>query len=180
MKTKTARTGASAAALLMALFAAPGAMNSARGGTGAPPDSGTAADDAAIRHVVAGFSDGWNSHDARAMCVSLADDVEWVSWRGEVTHSRKEVEDQHIALFAGLYKNTRRTDTVKSIRYFTPELASVDNYWTMTGAKARDGADWPYREGYVDYMMVKRNGRWVIVAAHTADFNAKAPSPASR
>jgi hypothetical protein len=55
----------------------------------------------------------------------------------------------------------------------------VDNYWTMTGAKTRDGADWPYREGYVNYLMAKRNGRWVIIVSHTADFNAKAPNSAS-
>jgi uncharacterized protein (TIGR02246 family) len=179
VETKAMRSAASAMAVLIALLAAPWAIGCARAATGAAAHSGTAADDAAIKQVVAGFSDGWNNHDARAMCASLADDVEWVSWRGEVTHSRKEVEDQHIALFAGLYKNTRRTDTVKSVRYFTPELASVDNYWSMTGAKARDGADWPYREGYVNYMMAKRNGRWVIVAAHTADFNAKTPSAAA-
>ena len=151
----------------------------ADGAAGKPADSGNTADDAAIRQVVAGFSNGWNTHDAHAMCVSLADDVQWVSWRGEVVHTRKEVEDQHATLFTGLYKNTHRTDTVKSIRYLTPELASVDNYWSMTGAKTRDGADWPYREGYVNYLMAKRNGRWVIIVSHTADFNAKAPTSAS-
>jgi uncharacterized protein (TIGR02246 family) len=143
-------------------------------------DSGAAADDAAIKQVVSGFSDGWNSHDAHSMCLSLAEDVQWVNWRGEVLHTRKDVEDQHATLFSGLYKNTHRTDTVKAIRYFTPELASVDNYWSMTGAKARDGADWPYREGYVNYLMAKRDGHWVILVSHTADFNAKAPNSASR
>jgi uncharacterized protein (TIGR02246 family) len=168
-------------AILIALLAIPLlAISLAPAAAGKPADSGTAADEAAIKQVVAGFSDGWNSHDAHAMCVSLVDDVQWVNWRGEVVHSRKEVEDQHATLFAGLYKNTHRTDTVKSIRYLTPELVSVDNYWTMTGAKTRDGADWPYREGYVNYLMAKRNGRWVIIVSHTADFNAKAPSPASR
>ncbi len=168
-------------AILIALLAIPLlAISLARAAAGKPADSSTAADEAAIKQVVAGFSDGWNSHDAHAMCVSLVDDVQWVNWRGEVVHSRKEVEDQHATLFAGLYKNTHRTDTVKSIRYLTPELVSVDNYWTMTGAKTRDGADWPYREGYANYLMAKRNGRWVIIVSHTADFNAKAPSPASR
>jgi uncharacterized protein (TIGR02246 family) len=167
-------------AILIGLLAMPLAIGLARGAAGKPADSGTAAEDAAIKQVVAGFTDGWNSHDAHAMCVSLADDVQRVNWRGEAVHSRKEVEDQHVTLFAGLYKNTHRTDSVKAIRYLTPELVSVDNYWTMTGAKTRDGADWPYREGYVNSLMVKRNGRWVIIVSHTADFNAKAPSPVSR
>ena len=172
MKTRTARP----AALLIALFLAPLALIAALGAAAKPADAGNAGDDAAIKQIVAGFSQGWNNHDARSMCASLADDVQWVNWRGEAVHSRKEVEDQHEMLFSGLYKNTHRTDTVKSVRYFTPELASVDSYWSMTGAKTRDGADWPYREGYVTYLMAKRNGRWTIIVSHTADFNAKAPA----
>ena len=164
-----------AKAILIVLFVAPLSISLARGDSGKSAESVSAADEAAVKQVVAGFSNGWNSHDAHSMCMSLADDVEWVNWRGEAVHTRKEVEDVHTELFAGLYKNTHRTDTVKSIRYLTPELVSVENYWSMTGAKKRDGSDWPYREGYVNYLMAKRNGRWVIIISHTADFNAKAP-----
>jgi uncharacterized protein (TIGR02246 family) len=139
-------------------------------------DVAHSADNKLLTQVVAGFSNGWNSHDAHAMCASLAADVHWVSWRGEVSSSRKKVEDQHTVLFAGLYKNTHRTDTVKSIHYLTPELASVDDFWTMTGAKTRAGEDWPYRAGCVNFTMTKRAGRWIVIAAHTADFNAKAPA----
>jgi uncharacterized protein (TIGR02246 family) len=162
-------------AVVIVFLAAPLAIGLARAAADNPGNSGAPEDEAAIKHVVAGFSDGWNSHDAHAMCASLADDVQWVSWRGDVTPSRKQVEDDHATLFAGLYKNSHRTDTVKAIRYLTPELASVDNYWSMTGAKMRDGSDWPYRAGYVNFLMAKRGGRWVIIVSHTADFNAKAP-----
>jgi uncharacterized protein (TIGR02246 family) len=156
----------------------PFALNVARSAAAKPAESMAAADEAAIQQVVAGFSDGWNSHDAHAMCLSLAEDVQWVNWRGEAVHSRKEVEDEHARLFAGLYKDTHRTDTVKSMRNLASDLVSVDNYWSMTGAKKRDGSDWPYREGYVNYLMAKRNGRWMIIVSHTADFNAKAPGSA--
>ena len=143
---------------------------------GAPDDDARSSDDTAVREVVAGFSAGWNSHDARAMCASLADDVQWVSWRGEVFPSRKRVEDEHAMLFADLYKNTHRIDIVKSIHYLGPALASVDDYWTMTGARTRDGADWPYRAGYASFLMAKRGERWIVIASHVADFNAKAPA----
>ena len=102
-----------------------------------------------------------------------------MNWRGEALHTRKDVEDQHATLFSGLYKNTHRTDAVKAIRNLAPDLVSVDNYWSMTGSKQRDGSDWPYREGYVSYLMAKRNGHWVIIVSHTADFNAKAPGTSS-
>lgn len=137
------------------------------------------ADEDAINKIVAGFDEGWNRHDAKTMCEGLADNVEWVSWRGEVTQSRKQVEDQHSTLFANLYKNSHRADSVKAIHFLSPELASVDDFWTMTGAKKRDGSDWPYRAGYVNFLMVKRNGRWIIIESHTADFDAKAPSAAA-
>ena len=165
---------------LAALLVIPLMMITSRTLAARPADSADDADEAAIKQVVAGFSNGWNTHDAHAMCLSLADDVEWVSWRGEVMRTRKGVEDQHAGLFAGLYKNSHRTDTVKAIRYLGPDLVSVDNYWSMTGAKKRDGSDWPYREGYVNYLMAKREGRWVIIVSHTADFNATSPGSASK
>jgi uncharacterized protein (TIGR02246 family) len=161
-------------AILIMMLATPLTIRLAR--AGAADDAARSGDDAAVREVVAGFSNGWNSLDAHAMCVSLAEDVQWVNWRGEALGTRKEVEEEHAKLFAGLYKNTHRTDTVKSIRYLGPELVSVDNYWVMTGARTRDGADWPYRAGYANFLMAKRDGRWVVIVSHTADFNAKAPA----
>lgn len=139
-------------------------------------DSANSREDAAIKEVVAGFSKGWNTHDAHSMCASLADDVEWVNWRGEPLGTRQAVEDEHAKLFADLYKNTHRTDVVKTIRYINPQLAAVDDYWTMTGARKRDGSDWPYRAGYSNFLMAKRGGRWIVIVSHTADFNAQAPA----
>src|SRR5262245_59731646 len=162
------------AAILLAMVVAPLMTRVAL--SSATNNSDRDGDDAAIRQIVAGFSDGWNRHDARAMCSSVAEDVRWVSWRGEITESRKAVEENHAMLFADLYKNTHRADVVKSIRYLGPELASVDDFWTMTGARTREGADWPYRAGYASFLMAKRGDRWMIVVSHTADFNAKAPA----
>src|SRR6476660_583053 len=101
--------------ILILLFAMPFAAGSARAAT--TDDSAGSSEDAAIKQVVAGFSNGWNTHDAHSMCASLADDVEWVNWRGEPLGTRQGVEDEHARLFADLYKNTHRTDTVKTIRY---------------------------------------------------------------
>jgi uncharacterized protein (TIGR02246 family) len=161
-------------AILILLFATPLAIGLAR--ASAADDSANSGEDAALKQVVAGFSNGWNTHDAHAMCASLADDVQWVNWRGEELGTRQGVEDEHTKLFADLYKNSRRNDTVKSIRYLNAELAVVDDYWTMTGARKRDGSDWPYRAGYSNFLMAKRNGRWIVIVSHTADFNATAPA----
>ena len=82
------------------------------------------------------------------MCVSLADDVQWVNWRGEPLGTRQAVEDEHARLFADLYKNyaSHRRGEVHPATS-APNSPSVDDYWTMTGARKRDGSDWPYRAG---------------------------------
>jgi len=164
MKTRVAKS----ASITMLSLVACLALAKATAVAGRPATSASGAE-------VAGISAGWNNHDAHAMCASLADDVLWVNWRGEPQQSRREVEDLHAMLFAGIYANTHRTDVVKSIRTLAPGVVSVDDYWSMTGAKTRDGADWPYREGYVNYLMAKRKAGWVVIVSHTADFNAKAP-----
>jgi uncharacterized protein (TIGR02246 family) len=156
------------------VFMMPAAIGFA--GAAAADDPASGPSDAAIKEVVAGFSNGWNTHDAHTMCASLADDIEWVNWRGEPLGSRQAVEDEHAKLFADLYKNTHRTDVVKTIHYINPELAAVDDYWTMTGARKRDGSEWPYRAGYSNFLMAKRGGRWIVIVSHTADFNAQAPA----
>jgi uncharacterized protein (TIGR02246 family) len=174
MKTRRTKLAARFLVILALLFVMPLATGLAR--AAATDDSASSNEDASVKQVVAGFSNGWNTHDAHAMCASLADDVQWVNWRGEPLGTRQAVEDEHAKLFADLYKNTRRTDVVKSIRYLSPELAVVDDYWTMTGARKRDGSDWPYRAGYSNFVMAKRGGLWIVIVSHTADFNAQAPA----
>jgi uncharacterized protein (TIGR02246 family) len=104
--------------------------------------------------------------------------IQWVAWSGGAVNSRQAVVNMHLRAFSGDFKDTHRSDTVKSIHYLGPDLASVDDYWTMTGAKKGDGSDWPYRAGYVNFVMAKRNGRWLVSISHSADFNAQAPPAA--
>ena len=63
------------------------------------------------------------------------------------------------------------------VRFLTPEIASVEDDWTMTGSKNSDGSDWAYREGYIDFLMTKQNGRWLVAVSHVADFNVKPVPP---
>ena len=69
-------------------------------------------------------------------------------------------------------KDSLRTDTVKSIRFFTPELAAVDAETVITGTKAADGSDIPPRKGLMIVMVTKQNGRWLIGTFHEAEYPA--------
>jgi uncharacterized protein (TIGR02246 family) len=124
----------------------------------------------AIKQVIADLSNGFNSHDAHAVAMMFAEDCDFTNMRGASHHGRKELEEFFTMLLAGPLKNVHRTDSVKSVRLLTPEIASVDGFWEMTGTKAADGSDNPLRKGLFDYVVTKQNGRWFITIFHESDF----------
>jgi uncharacterized protein (TIGR02246 family) len=129
------------------------------------------ADTAAIKQTVAAFADTWNSHDAHGVAMHYVEDGDFSSIKGEPSHGRKELEDHYTTIFSTFLKNAHTTDTVKSIRFLGPDIASVDIDWQMTGAKTRDGQDAPNRKGLLTWIVSKQhNGQWMITIYHESAF----------
>jgi uncharacterized protein (TIGR02246 family) len=133
------------------------------------------ADSAAIKQSVAAFSDAWNRHDARAVTMRYVEDGDFSSTQGIPSHGAKELEEHYNSIFGTFLKNAHRTDTVRSIRFLSPSMVSVDIDWQMTGAKTPDGADAPPRKGLLNWVMTKQNGEWMITIYHESLFT---PPPA--
>ncbi len=125
------------------------------------------ADTAAIKQTVAAFADAWNSHDARAVAMRYVEDGDFSSIKGEASHGRKELEDHYTMIFTTFLKNAHTTDTVRSIRFLAPDLASVDIDWLVTDPNAPGGV---LRKGLLTWMLSKRNGQWMIVIYHEQSF----------
>src|SRR5271169_2453749 len=109
----------------------------------------TEADSTAVKQVVANYDNAFNQHDARAVGALFAEEGDFTNMRGSSRHGRKDIEQNYGNLFAGGLKSSHRTDTVKNVRFLTPEIAQVDADWEMTGTKAADGSDSPARKGYL-------------------------------
>lgn len=124
----------------------------------------------AIKQVVAGYSEAFNHHDAEATANLFAEDADFTNLRGVYRHGRKEIEQTFVTLYAGVLKNARRTDTVKNVRFLTPEIAVMDDLWEIEGSAAADGSGNSARKGLFDWVLTKTNGRWVITAFHEAEF----------
>ena len=129
-------------------------------------------DSAAIKQAVADFSEAFNHHDAHATAASFTEDAELTNLRGISNHGRKEIEEHYASIYAGFLKNAHRTDSVRSIRFVTPEIVLVDTEWEMTGSKAPDGSniDLPLRKGLLDWVMTKQNSKWLISVFHETEF----------
>ena len=104
--------------------------------------------------------------------MTFSEDADFINMTGRHSHGRPDIEKWFLGLFQGNLKTAQRTDTVKSIRYFTPELAEVDADTVITGTNAADGAVVPPRKGLMIVLVVKQNGRWYIGTFHEAEYPA--------
>ena len=133
---------------------------------------GAEADSAAINQLCADFSENFSRHDAHGVAMTFAEDADFTNMRGSQSHGRADIEKWFASLFRGILKDSLRTDTVRSIRFFTPELAAVDADTVITGTKAADGSEIPPRKGLMILMVTKQNGRWLIGTFHEAEYPA--------
>jgi uncharacterized protein (TIGR02246 family) len=125
------------------------------------------ADTASIKQFVADFADTWNHHDARGVAMHYVEDGDFSSVRGEPSHGRKELEDHYTTIFSTFLKNAHTTDTVRSVRFLGPDLASVDIDWLVNEPSAPGGV---LRKGLLTWVVTRRNGQWMIVIYHEQSF----------
>jgi uncharacterized protein (TIGR02246 family) len=132
----------------------------------------TEADSVAIKQVCGSFSENFSRHDAHGVALTFAEDADFTNMRGSHSHGRADIEKWFASLFRGNLKDALRTDTVRSIRFFSPELAAVDADTVITGTKAADGSEIPQRKGLMVLLMTKQNGRWLIGTFHESEYPA--------
>jgi uncharacterized protein (TIGR02246 family) len=131
---------------------------------------GSEADSAAIKQVCADFSESFTRHDAHGVAMTFAEDADFTNMRGNHSHGRADIEKWFAGLFRGNLKDSMRTDTVRSIRFFSPELAAVDADTVITGTKAADGSEIPTRKGLMVLLAIKQNRRWYIGTFHESEY----------
>jgi len=137
----------------------------------APPNSADT-DSAAIKQVCAEFSESFTRHDAHGVAMTFAEDGDFANMRGAHSHGRADIEKWFTGLFRGNLKDSVRTDTVRSIRFYAPEIAEAEAETVITGTKAADGSQIPPRKGLMIVLMMKTSGRWLIASFHEAEYPA--------
>ncbi len=143
------------------------------------PANGTEADTAAIKELFASFYGAFSRHDAHATAMTFAPDADFTNMRGVHKKGRKEIEDWFTGLFTGNLRESSRTDTVRGIRFFSPDVAVADADTVITGTRTADGSVTPPRHGIMIVTATKRDGRWWISTFHEAEFPETRPAPNS-
>lgn len=134
------------------------------------PLSATQADDEkAIRDLQGRWDDAWNRHDVEALSSLVAEDVRFVNVAGVVLTGRAEFEALQSRTHAMQFKDSVRSVTGTDIKFLTPDIAVTHVRWGMRGDKDPDGTPRQPRHGVMMQVLMKRDGKWAVVAAQNTN-----------
>ncbi|MGV0741741.1 SgcJ/EcaC family oxidoreductase [Mycolicibacterium sp. XJ870] len=128
-------------------------------------------DERDIKAVMATTTDLWIAHDMDGWGQNFTEDADFVTHTGLWWTSRLDnVEGHKDVPETVVGQKHNYNQQVKSIAEIAPGVALVHTHWgwpdhIQPGAQAQD------RAGIITYVMVKRNGRWLIRAAHNTRVN---------
>ncbi|SFR12642.1 conserved hypothetical protein [Lentzea waywayandensis] len=100
---------------------------------------------------------GWAVGDGAAFASVFAEDVDFVTVRGEELFGRRAVALGHSQLFAGPYRDTKLTAEISLIRPLTSEISVVH----VTSSIAPAGIT-----THAQAVVVRREDGWEIAAFH--------------
>lgn len=136
-------------------------------------------DEEAIKERLEEFTAAWNKHDATAMAAIWAPDGDLINPFGRVAKGRAEVQKLFTDEHASFMKGTTLKITSSSVRLLGADAAILDFDSDVIGMKAADGTDLPTLGHHVTTVMVKKDGKWWIVAARPVQYQPTPGEPES-
>jgi uncharacterized protein (TIGR02246 family) len=119
-------------------------------------------DERIIRRMVAQAVSRLNRGDVTALDAFWDETADYVGVNGRLVKGRVAIQ----ALFRQMANGSggQQTVTVEQVRFITPELATVDGAWTVTGARDANGKEMPPIKGRGFELVQKKNGQWRFIA----------------
>lgn len=127
------------------------------------PDSNKS-DDKDIRSIGAQIQQSWNKSDAKMLADLWLTDGDYVSSTGRTATGRAEVEKAFATQWAGLYKGTKLTHTLTSVRFVRKDVAIADGAFEISGMRDASGKLLATRSGLSTIVAVRKGDRWYVAA----------------
>jgi uncharacterized protein (TIGR02246 family) len=121
-------------------------------------------DEAAIRELYKKYAAAWNKGEAKEAAALYDAEASYTNASGVTSRGREAIEKESVDWFAGRYKGTNLGFTVGAIKLLKPDVAVGDGTWKITGMKGPDGAELPPVKGCYTNTLVKKDGKWLVVA----------------
>src|SRR6266849_10292246 len=125
---------------------------------------------AAADATVHSFVDSWNRADGAAYGENYWPDAELVNPSGEIVDGRAAIAQEHVDLWAGIFKGSRMAAKVRRVRRLDPNHIIVDFNTELSGIRElppgsqNQGSNNVLRT-HLKHILEKRNGQWKVLAA---------------
>jgi uncharacterized protein (TIGR02246 family) len=123
----------------------------------------------AAEAMVARFVASWNQADGAAYGMNYWPDAELVDPSGVISRGQAAIVQEHIDLWAGIFKGSRITGKVRRIRMLGPTCMMVDFDAELTGVRQLPPGSPVDAAGvlrnHLKHIMEYRQGAWKVVAA---------------
>ena len=118
-------------------------------------------DESAIQDLFRQMNDGWRNGDGEAYAAPFAEDADYISAPGERVRGRREIAESHQRIFDGIFKGTRVSGKILSLRCIAPNVVIAQIEGAVLFAGEPDASVSP--NGLISLVMVKESGAWHIV-----------------
>lgn len=123
-------------------------------------------DEEAIKQVIAGTTEAFSKHDAKAFTRFYTQDAELVTVRGERMKGAAEIEKGLTAIFATRAKSTTAKTLNVTIRFIRPDVAVAHVTNELSGLVSPSGDQLPPHRELSIRVLVKEQGAWLVTAFH--------------
>jgi uncharacterized protein (TIGR02246 family) len=123
-------------------------------------------DEEEIKKVIAGTTEAFNQHDAKAFTRFYTQDAELVTVRGERMKGAAEIEKGLAAIFATRARAVRLKTLDVTVRFIRPDVAVAHVTNELSGLIGAEGESLPAHRELSIRVLVKEKGRWLVTAFH--------------
>ncbi|HEY0795457.1 MAG TPA: SgcJ/EcaC family oxidoreductase [Acidisarcina sp.] len=126
-------------------------------------------DEASIKKMLADQAAAWDRGDGPGFAAPFSEDADFVNIFGSVFEGKPAIAKQHSMIFAGPYKGTHLTVTLRKITFPSADVALVEADPVVSGVHAMPPGMTPPADGVLKTRMKfvahKTDGTWQFIAA---------------
>lgn len=118
-------------------------------------------DEQVIQGILQQLETSWNRYDSISFASAFAEDANFTHIFGGQLDGRPTIEEAHRHIFETIYRDSRASFVLRSIRFLRPDVAVV---FARTQVKFKEGDEARELETRPTLIVVKEQDKWQIVA----------------
>ena len=132
-------------------------------GSGSPPPQARAADEAAIRALIADLDSNLTAGTSEAWSAHFTEDADYTAWTGDHHAGRGAIRDLHAQLLGPMYSGTKQRYEVQGIRFLRDDVAVVH----LRASVVPEGQELPSEPMAAPVLVLTKEGsEWRVAVYH--------------